>query len=131
MHINRENLSQREPWNAGRIVGAKPPLKPKHIWALRTRLQIGNRMRDLAMFNLAIDSKLRGCDLLSLKVGDVSPAAVSAPGRWSSCTRPGRQSPLRSPSRPRTPWQLGSRSGEQRAAPGFGRAAAIVEDTSP
>ncbi|MFG1342928.1 site-specific integrase [Xanthobacter autotrophicus] len=64
MHINQENLSQREPWNAGRIIGAKPPLKPKHIWALRTRLQIGNRVRDLAMFNLAIDSKLRGwaCD---------------------------------------------------------------------
>ncbi|WP_454918746.1 tyrosine-type recombinase/integrase [Xanthobacter sediminis] len=71
MHINQETLSQREPWNAGRIVGAKPPLKPKHIWALRTRLQIGNRVRDLAMFNLAIDSKLRGCDLVALKVGDV------------------------------------------------------------
>jgi len=69
--MNPESLSQREPWNAGRIVGAKPPLKAKHIWALRTRLQIGNRVRDLAMFNLAIDSKLRGCDLVALKVGDV------------------------------------------------------------
>lgn len=71
MHVNQENPSRREPWNAGRIIGAKPPLKPKHIWALRTRLQIGNRVRDLAMFNLAIDSKLRGCDLVALKVGDV------------------------------------------------------------
>lgn len=62
---------QGVPWNAGRIIGAKPPLKPKHIWALRTRLQIASRVRDLAMFNLAIDSKLRGCDLVTLKVGDV------------------------------------------------------------
>lgn len=71
MHVNQDNLSQREPWNAGRIIVAKPPMQPKHIWALRTRLQIGNRVRDLAMFNLAIDSKLRGCDLVALKVGDV------------------------------------------------------------
>jgi len=49
----------------------KAPLRPKHIWALRARFQIGNRVRDLAMFNLAIDSKLRGCDLVALKVGDV------------------------------------------------------------
>lgn len=131
MHINQENLSQREPWNAGRIVGAKPPLKPKHICALRTRLQIGNRVRDLAMFNLAIDSKLRGCDLFALKVEVSSLAAASVPGRWSSSTRLGSQSPLRSPSRPRTPLQLGSRSSVQRAATGFGRAAATVADTSP
>lgn len=64
-------MSQREPWNSDQIIGAKPPLKPKHIWALRTRLQIGNRVRDLAMFNLAIDSKRPGCDLVALKVGDV------------------------------------------------------------
>lgn len=51
--------------------GPKPPLKPKHIWAIRTCLQHENRVRDLAMFNLAIDSKLRGCDLIRLRVGDV------------------------------------------------------------
>jgi hypothetical protein len=51
------------PWNHGRIIGPKPPLKPKHIWAIRTRLQHEGRIRDLAMFNVAIDSKLRGCDL--------------------------------------------------------------------
>lgn len=56
------------PWNAGRIIGAKPPLKPKHIWGIRTRLQLAGRVRDLAMFNVAIDSKLRGCDLVSLRV---------------------------------------------------------------
>jgi len=49
-------------------------LQPRHIWAIRTRLQLGGRKRDLALFNLAIDSKLRGCDLVSLKVGDVAPS---------------------------------------------------------
>ncbi len=57
--------------NRGRIVGPKPPLKPKHIWALRTRLQLANRTRDLALFNLAVDSKLLGCDLVRLRVSDV------------------------------------------------------------
>jgi integrase len=59
------------PWNHGRIIGPKPPLKPKHIWAIRTRLQHEDRVRDLAMFNLAIDSKLRGCDLVRLRVVDI------------------------------------------------------------
>src|SRR5215211_2972057 len=49
-------------WNKGKLIGAKPPLRPKHVWAIRTRLMIEGRSRDLAMFNLAIDSKLRGCD---------------------------------------------------------------------
>jgi site-specific recombinase XerC len=62
---------QQQPWNAGRIIGAKPPLKPQHIWALRTHLQMEKRVRDLAMFNVAIDSKLRGCDLVRLRVADV------------------------------------------------------------
>lgn len=61
----------REPWNHGRIVGPKPPLKPKHIWGIRTRLQHEERVRDLAMFNVAIDSKLRGCDLVRLRVSDI------------------------------------------------------------
>jgi site-specific recombinase XerC len=56
--------STRVPWNRGRIIGPKPPLKPKHIWALRTRLQLANRTRDLALFNLAVDSKrLRVSDI--------------------------------------------------------------------
>ena len=59
------------PWNQGRIIGPKPPLKPKHIWAIRTRLQHDGRVRDLAMFNAAIDSKLRGCDLVRLRVSDI------------------------------------------------------------
>lgn len=61
------------PWNKGKLTGAKPPLQPKHVWAIRTRLQISRRTRDLALFNLAIDSKLRGCDVVSVKVEDVAP----------------------------------------------------------
>jgi integrase len=61
----------RVPWNRGQIIGPKPPLKPRHIWAIRTRLQLARRVRELAIFNLAIDSKLRGCDLVKLKVSDV------------------------------------------------------------
>ncbi|RYG56730.1 MAG: integrase [Alphaproteobacteria bacterium] len=66
------NVAYREPWNMGKIVGQKAPFKPKDIWALRVRFQMENRIRELALFNLGIDSKLRGCDLVSLKVRDVS-----------------------------------------------------------
>lgn len=65
--------AQGQPWNKGKLIGPKPPLQPKHVWAIRTRLQIAGRIRDLALFNLAIDSKLRGCDVVSLKVVDVAP----------------------------------------------------------
>jgi integrase len=61
----------REPWNKGKIVGQKAPFKLKDIWALRIRLQIEGRVRELAIFNLGIDSKLRGCDLVALKVRDI------------------------------------------------------------
>jgi integrase len=60
-------------WNKGKLIGAKPPLRPKHVWSIRTKLQVEGRTRDLALFNLAIDSKLRGCDVVSLKVKDVAP----------------------------------------------------------
>ncbi len=66
--------TRRTPWNKGKLTGQKPPLQPRHIWAIRTHLQLGGRKRDLALFNLAIDSKLRGCDLVSLKVEDVAPS---------------------------------------------------------
>jgi len=59
------------PWNKGRLVGQKAPLKLKEIWAIRIRLQLAGKVRDLALFNLAIDSKLRGCDLVSLRVCDI------------------------------------------------------------
>jgi integrase len=61
-----------ELWNKGKLVGQKPPFKLKEIWAIRIRLQLSNQVRDLALFNLAIDSKLRACDLVKLRVRDVS-----------------------------------------------------------
>jgi len=62
----------REPWNKGKLVGQKSPLKLKDIWAIRIHLQMEKRIRDLALFNLAIDSKLRGCDLVDLRVRDIA-----------------------------------------------------------
>ena len=62
----------RVPWNKGIIMGQKPPLKRSEVWAIRVRLQISGRVRDLAMFNLAIDSKLRACDLVRIRVRDVT-----------------------------------------------------------
>ncbi len=59
--------SLRAPWNKGKLIGAKPPLRSKHVWSIRTRLQVEGRTRDLAMFNLAIDSKLRGLDVVAIK----------------------------------------------------------------
>src|SRR6266487_7069087 len=64
---------KRTPWNKGKLTGAKPPLRPKHVWSIRTKLQMADRKRDLALFNLAIDSKLRGCDVIGLKVEDIAP----------------------------------------------------------
>lgn len=69
---------KRAPWNKGKLTGAKPPLRPKHVWAIRTKLQIEGRVRDLAMFNLAIDSKLRGCDVVAIRVEDVAASGYTA-----------------------------------------------------
>jgi integrase len=70
-HINHEPQIHT-PWNKGKLVGQKPPLKLKEIWAIRIRLQISTRIRELALFNLAIDSKLRSCDLVKIRVRDIS-----------------------------------------------------------
>src|ERR1700757_3283064 len=67
----------RTPWNKGKPIGARPPLRPKHVWSIRTRLMVEGRARDLALFNLAIDSKLRGCDVVALKVEDVAPSGYT------------------------------------------------------
>jgi hypothetical protein len=76
MH-DTENLiapvAKRIPWNKGKLIGRKPPLKQKHVWSIRTKLEINQQTRDLALFNVAIDSKLRGCDVVALKVDDVAP----------------------------------------------------------
>lgn len=74
-----ESTQRREPWNKGRLIGQKPPLKLKDIWAIRIHLQSAHQIRDLALFNLAIDSKLRGCDLVNLRVRDVTHGAQVLP----------------------------------------------------
>jgi hypothetical protein len=63
--------SIRVPWNKGKLVGQKAPFKLKQIWTIRVRLQTARRCRELALFNLAVDSKLRACDLVQLRVRDV------------------------------------------------------------
>ena len=65
-------VRDRRPWNAGTIVGAKRPLKPRDVWAIRFFLDEHRRLRDKAMFDLAIDSKLRGCDIVKMKIGDIA-----------------------------------------------------------
>jgi len=70
-------VTKRPPWNKGKLTGAKPPLRPKHVWSIRTKLQVDGRTRDLAMFNLAIDSKLRGCDVVALRIEDVAPSGYA------------------------------------------------------
>ena len=73
MLIHTSKSAQRQAWSRGKLMEQKPPLQPKHVWAIRTKLQIAGRTRDLALFNLAIDSKLRSCDVVKLKVEDVAP----------------------------------------------------------
>ena len=73
MQDSEQILVKKRPWRRSRFTGAKRPLKPNQIWGIRTRLQMGKRVRDLALFDLAIDSKLRGCDLVRLKIADIAP----------------------------------------------------------
>ena len=72
MDQDLEGRARREPWNKGKLVGQKAPLRLKDIWAIRVRLQLAERTRELALFNLAVDSKLRSCDLVKLRVRDVT-----------------------------------------------------------
>ena len=96
MEVHRELIGpapKRTPWNKGKLIGAKPPLRPKHVWSIRTKLQIEARALDLALFNLAIDSKLRGCDVVALRVEDVAPngyAIARATVRQKKTGRPVR-----------------------------------------
>lgn len=71
--VSLSTKARRTPWNKGKLIGAKPPLRPNQVWSIRIRLLIEARTRDLALFNLAIDSKLRGCDVVALRVEDVAP----------------------------------------------------------
>lgn len=79
MDTNTKVESRATPWNKGKLLGQKPPLKLKEIWAIRIRLQLAKRTGELALFNLAIDSKLRGCDLVGLSVHDVVQGSRIAP----------------------------------------------------
>ena len=79
MDTATETEARAAPWNKGKLLGQKPSLKLKEIWAIRIRLQLDHRNRDLALFNLAIDSNLRGCDLVALRVHDVVQGSRVAP----------------------------------------------------
>ena len=72
MHYLTHQKPPHIPWNKGKLIGQRPPLKQQEIWSIRIRLQLNKNLRDLALFNLAIDSKLRSCDLLKLRVRDIS-----------------------------------------------------------
>src|SRR6201982_2262228 len=85
--------ARRTPWNKGKLIGAKPPLRPNQVGSIRTRLLIERRTRDLALLHLAIDSKLRGCDVVALRVEDVAPngyAIARATVRQKKTGRPVR-----------------------------------------
>jgi len=73
-------------WNKGKMIGSKPPLRIKNVWSIRTKLQVDGRLRDLAMFNLAIDSKLPGCDVVTLRVEDIAPHGAAL-DRATVCQR--------------------------------------------
>ena len=88
------------PWNKGRLIGQKRPLKPKEVWTIRVRLQLEHHKRDLALFNLAIDSKLRGCDLVGCNSLIFASAATFGTAPPSSSRRPAGPSSLRSPNKP-------------------------------
>jgi hypothetical protein len=117
----------RTPWNKGKLIGAKPPLRPKHVWSIRTRLMVEGRTRDLAMFNLAIDSKLRGCDVVALKVEDVAPTGYTVeramvrqrktgrPVKFELTDRPGKRSKTTCESRARSQASFYSRAGGKAA----------------
>jgi integrase len=85
----------RSPWNRGKLIGQKPPLKLREVWSIRIRLQLKERLRDLAMFNMAIDSKLRGCDLVALRVDDVLLGRRVRPRAVVMQKKTGRQSSSR------------------------------------
>ncbi len=92
VHVTKRPI-RRPTWNKDKLVGAKPPLRLSHVWSIRTKLQIEGRKRDLALFNLAIDSKLRGCDVVAVRVDDVAPGGYAmdrATVRQKKTSRPVR-----------------------------------------
>jgi hypothetical protein len=98
----------RSPWNKGKLVGQKTPLKLREIWAIRIRLQLAERRRELALFNLAIDSKLGACDLVKLRVRDVCQGRLLPPGVSCCSKRPEGPCSSRLRNRRGKPLELGS-----------------------
>src|ERR1700751_2968230 len=105
---NQPSVPRRNPWNKGRLIGQKRPLKPKDVWSIRVRLQVEGRARNLALFNLAIDSKLRGCDLVRLQVDDVSVGGRVRDRATSFRRKRAGRCNSRSPSRPEPRSRRGS-----------------------
>lgn len=97
-----ESVEYREPWNKGKLVGQKALLKPRDSWTIRVHLQVAHQVRELAMFNLAIDSKLRGCDLDSLRVRDAPTATRCCRAQWWCRGRRNDRCNLNSPGEPQT-----------------------------
>lgn len=87
MLVRPVGKNQPPPWNKGLLVGQKKPLQPKHVWSIRVRLEVAHMWRDLALFNLAIDSKLRACDLVKLRIDEICSGARSEIERQSFKTR--------------------------------------------
>jgi hypothetical protein len=124
--VNATSAPKRMPWNKGKLTAAKPPLRPKHVCSIRTKLQIGGRARDLAMFNLAIDSKLRGCDVVAIRVEDV------AAGRYTADRAMVRQKKTDRPVR----FELSKPAGRsmtvhRQTAPASSQAVATLTDDNP
>lgn len=96
-----------QPWNKGKLVGQKAPLRLRDIWAIRVRLQIAERTRDLALFDLAIDSKLRACDLTKLRVRDIAHGAHVSPRAIVMQQKLSDRYSLKSPNKPGQRWRTG------------------------
>jgi len=107
MEITHQGSVKRAPWNKGKLVGQKAPLKQREIRAIRIRLQLAECTRELALFNLAVDSKLRPCDLVRLRVKDVTHGDQSPTGRLSCSRRLGVRCNLRSRNKLASPSQRG------------------------
>lgn len=117
------------PWNAGRMTGAKALLKPKQIWVIRQHLKSVGSIRDPAMCNIALDAKLRGCDLVKRRLGDVAQGGVIRQ-RSTVIQRPVVRSRWRSPKRLGTPWPNGRNAADAAVINGCFLAGVRMERTS-
>ncbi len=131
------NMAQRDlfrspprPWNSARIIGPKPPFKPKHVWAIRQQLKTAGGIRDLALFDCGIDAKLRGCDLVKLRVSDVAPGGSLRQRGTVIQRKTGRPVPSRSRTRRETRSPLGSRFAVGARTTGCSPAGAVRVSTS-